>query len=510
MATKSLGVDRPRNSVYSVPFSPGSLKQEISRLSKAQGSGATNHQTEYLARYLSSLEAATLVIEEYYIDRHYIEEVALYYSRCLLPKPNCCARIHIFAQVDGRELDDDKLSEYIRNSVGDNRQKRRVGAILQAAYLGYIVVRPLPSVPIGRTVLRLRDHDHWVNRSQTTYSVHFLGFELTVDGLAFQQQDQAVGACATVAIWTALQRQSRRDGARAPTPSEITEAAVRHFLPAGRPFPSPGLTIEQICEALRSFDFPPVVFDIEGCLGSGIDDYPDLFKFRMGVYLRSGMPVILALRGRGVGHAVTAVGYSPAPGSSEALGVYPHSIRLENADFDSLYVSDDRLGPNVPAKVVKLDDYKLALRFAWPDGAVEEMTIDLAVVPLYPKVRTSAYDLFETATELLPLINVLAAEQPVGVEMFFARSGTYLASLYRKPVKPSRLERFQRRVALSRYVGVMRWKAGGELLADTIWDTTDRGRHTREVEQLLGIIGFREEKDTFVQAVAEAAEVAFC
>ena len=63
--------------------------------------------------------------------------------------------------------------------------------------------------------------------SEGGHPVHLMGLELEARGLPFQQQEQAVGACATTAIWSALSRVARADGNRAPTPFSVTQAPVR-------------------------------------------------------------------------------------------------------------------------------------------------------------------------------------------------------------------------------------------------------------------------------------------
>ena len=78
-------------------------------------------------------------------------------------------------------------------------------------YLGFMVIKPLPGSPIGRTVLRTfeRDAPRGGRREFTAirrYTVSLAGLSLSVRGLAFQQQDQGVSACATTALWSALQR----------------------------------------------------------------------------------------------------------------------------------------------------------------------------------------------------------------------------------------------------------------------------------------------------------------
>src|SRR5215469_6885782 len=54
-------------------------------------------QMVYLGEYLAALGCKTVVIEDHYIDRDYIDDVALFYSRSLRAYPNYCYRLHFFA-----------------------------------------------------------------------------------------------------------------------------------------------------------------------------------------------------------------------------------------------------------------------------------------------------------------------------------------------------------------------------------------------------------------------------
>src|SRR5712692_7866353 len=56
-------------------------------------------QLTYLGRYLTQLGCRTVVIEHHYIDRDYIDDVALFYSRSLRAYPNYCYRLHFFKET---------------------------------------------------------------------------------------------------------------------------------------------------------------------------------------------------------------------------------------------------------------------------------------------------------------------------------------------------------------------------------------------------------------------------
>jgi hypothetical protein len=493
------------NSLRCVRFTRALFNKTIQQASGADPRVAAPPQVASLYAHLKALGARTVVVEGHYVDRHFIEEAISYYARALIGRRHACVRIHVFATT----LTEAGLEHLLQRAASGALQD--VSTALNDAYLGYIVVRPLPSVPIGRTVLRPIAAGRAACPTTCRYLVHLAGIELHVEGLAFQQQDRAVGACATTAIWTALQRVCRVDGYRAPTPSAISEAAVRYYLPHGRAYPAPGLTSEQISEALRTFDFAPSVFDVA--------NRPGLFLSQVQTYLRSGIPVILAVVVGGCGHAVTAVGYRhttrPVPHTFGS-----HEFDYRNAAIDTLYVHDDRIGPYTAARIeiIKAENRRgdddvgeprrsnrVRLVIQAPESKAEVASVRLAMVPLYPKLRTNAMELLDNAVKLLPWIRSIAGmDARLGLETYFDRSGTYQASLCHARLPPARVSRFNRTVVLSRYIGINRWSANGRPLLDALWDTTDTMRAGYLREHLLGLVCY---DDAITDAVAKAAKV---
>ena len=346
-------------------------------------------QVTYLARYCKRLGAQTIVREQHYMDRHYVDEYAFYYSRMLSPPTNAVERIHFFA----KKFSDGEFTELLERSLRSPKDRRAVEDDLMGSledpkehrgYLGYVSVRPLPAVPIGRTILaRLKDGNGqprhiWATNS---HAIHLANLRLQVDGLPFQQQDAAVGACATAALWSALVRTARLDGMRAPTPAEISEAATRAVRPPVRPVlsASTGLTVQQLCESTRAFGFTPEVISARS--------RPEALVAALHTYLSSGMPVVLALRGGGVGHAVTAVGFQMAASEHPKL---QGSVPVRSAAMTKLYVHDDRLGPYARAYIEPFAHHDLGegliFEIEW-EGNTQRWILDTAIAPVYPKLR---------------------------------------------------------------------------------------------------------------------------
>ena len=54
-------------------------------------------QLVYVERYLEDLGCKSILIEHDYIDRDYMEDHSVFYSRSLQPYPNRCQRVHFFS-----------------------------------------------------------------------------------------------------------------------------------------------------------------------------------------------------------------------------------------------------------------------------------------------------------------------------------------------------------------------------------------------------------------------------
>jgi hypothetical protein len=222
-------------------------------------------------------------------------------------------------------------------------------------YLGFVVVRPLASAPVGRTVLRTYPPDG--RRQYTTtrsYKAHLYGLTFEVAGLAYQQQDGGAAVCASTALWSSLQQIARIAGHRTPTPSEITEAS-------GTPFAaSYGLDDRQMATALASLGYAADHFSpAENRL---------LFRAKLAVALESRLPVVLLISKREptgagmtrVGHAVAVTGYAiegdaqPVLVAASRAGV--PRLPMLAASLRTIYVHDDNLGSHAHYELFDWDD----------------------------------------------------------------------------------------------------------------------------------------------------------
>ena len=338
-------------------------------------------QVTYLGIYLDVLGCRTIVTEAHYIDRDFINDAALFYARSLRSYPNFCHRLHFFKAA----FDADRWREIVTDV--DNRPQRT--QFLQESYLGFSIIRPLSGAPIGRTVLSTLGSINSEGMAREfgavrDYQIHLAGFELVVKGLAFQQQDQGVSACATTALWSALQKVSETEHLAIPTPAQITEGASRYMLADGRALPSEGLNIQQLCEACRASGLEPLLI-------RSID--PEQARAQLHGYIQSGFAPVLALQPvqGGDGHAISGVGLK----LDQVIAQADPSVNYKDAStaVKGLYVHDDRLGPYAYAELGgwTLDDGSIAasLRIEWPDTGIpaEDSILRTIIVPVPPKLR---------------------------------------------------------------------------------------------------------------------------
>jgi len=299
------------------------------------GLGASN-QVVYLRHYLADLGAVTILEEPNYFDRDYLSEFAAFYAASSRGYPNRCRRCHFFSAEIKRS--------HLRAAAGGSA---RAVERLQEHYLGFVIVRPIPS-PLGRTVLRwYPEHapaTPRVTNPSRDYECHVAGITLRVRGLAWQQQDAGVGACATIALWSMLHSSAFDDHHAIPTTADITRFAHRRASLGARVFPSAGLTIFQLCEAIKEAGLAPVVLQGDTMANGRAAFTRDRFASACATLIRSGYPALVVGELEDVGaHAVCVVGFREcAPPVPD-----PGTIQLQDTGVYHLYVHDDNLGPNV-------------------------------------------------------------------------------------------------------------------------------------------------------------------
>ena len=426
-------------------------------------------QLTYLAAYLEQIRCATVLIEDHYVDRDYVEDMAIFYARSLRAYPPYCQRMHFFSE----SFDETKWRDLVvRANRGEAENMRQW---LQDAYLGFSVTRPLPGSPLGRTVVATFGPEaSGGSRSEfggsREYAVHLGGFELHVEGLAFQQQDQGVSACATIALWSAIHRVAPMEGLPAMTPAQITESASRYYLPGGRSLPSQGLTINQMCEAIRAGGLAPIVIPATS---------PERDRAQLLGYMRSGFAPVLAVKTLSTreGHAVCAVGVkigAVKPQTDMSLAYRDGATALEG-----LYLHDDRLGPYASADIYNLTDAessstKTALRIRWPgsEDEADHLLLQAIVVPAPAKIRLTVTRMRSLGFPIANATGVLL-DRTVDLNCRYDVASSYRVRAFQFDLTDDGAYLLAHGLVLSRYIGLIELSDDEGPLLDILLDSTE-------------------------------------
>lgn len=505
-------MNEPTPTVQSVEFHPfdfGILESclQLSEPIFVRGEDALR-QLRYIEAYATDLDCRSIAVERLYIDRDYMEDHSVFYSKSLHPYSNRCQRVHFFA------LDEAGVRSGIRRviqaGVADGKHAYREACLnfSEEAYLGFSVIKPLPGSPVGRTVLRCFPDSKPCSGGSAVrdfactraYSTHLHGVELTVRGLAFQQQDMGVSACATTAIWSALQKVRDHEDISPVTPAQITSLAGKHSLPFGRAMPSEGLSIDQMCQAIQAVGVSPNVFRT--------DRIGDARAYIFSA-VKSGVSPVLVLKLHRGHHAVAVAGMKiRTPHLPTHLPVPADDVA---GDVIAIYIHDDRRGPYLRADLTEKEGrpyLSVPLREAGEDPEIWEMTHIIA--PFHAKIRLSLADLRKLAFHVVAKVNAgrEAVEQAfniapiaqnlVGFECWIRRSHKYLETMFLgvRSMSTESVERFCEAVTVARYLGIVRLTSGFFDPIDVLIDTTG----TLKNAHCVGI--FAQSSEPFTRVIA--------
>jgi hypothetical protein len=444
-------------------------------------------QLRYIQEYLQHADVGcrAMLVESPYIDRDYMEDHSIFYSRNLTPYENWCRRLHFFNLAKPELLK--RIQDLLTRTESSSKERysayyEQCARFSQECYLGFATIKPLSGCPIGRTVLRPYGElasDNRVRRFPCIreYTVHVSGVSLSVRGLAFQQQDLGVSACATTALWSSLQMVKSHEDIASSTPASITTLASRFALPFGRPMPSEGLSIEQMCSAVQATGMSPSLIKAE-----------DRKSTLGGIYAAtiSGFaPILILHRGTTspVYHAVTVTGVKlrPTIPSSFLIGLDGSQVTEEAGRSEALYVHDDRNGPYLRAKIGSTGKSLVLIIDPKPgDGRLEKWLVSHVLIPVHPKIRLSFSSLRAIAIELSSEVNAVGSSfQPpetetVTISYRIEKGSKYAEDLLlgESPVSLSKLELFHTEFILPRYVGVITYTASWMGEIDVLVDTT--------------------------------------
>ena len=240
--------------------------------------------------YLLDLGAQTAVLEVEYIDADYRDEHASFWYSTFQQYPAVAARLHFFTAAP---------SEF-------SHAEPKPFILMDRGYLGYIVLRPVPTAPVGRTMLAWDPNSAMNPKSVvlclTVDHANVFGSRLAVTGAPFYSQDRRLTRCGHATMMSTAYYYHRFLRGSRVLPGAIAEAAARVLNSQGRAVPSPGVSLTQVIEAANAIRVPPRVYS----LNPDQQDDPEAVICR---YLNSKFPVVVFTKG----HAFLLVGYERVP-----------------------------------------------------------------------------------------------------------------------------------------------------------------------------------------------------
>ena len=427
-------------------------------------------QTNYLQAYLEEISCKSVILENHYIDHAFLHDDMAYYVRSLRSYPNFTKRAHFFSEL----FDDVYWRELIDRAR--HGEFSEIQEFLQSSYLGFSIVRPLPQFPVGRTVLpakttrepqETRSSFHAIRR----HRVHLAGFSLHVEGVPFQSQDQGVSACATTALWSALDGIAATEEITVSPPASITRSATRYPLQEGRRFPNEGLTVRQMCEATRAAGFSPLVVRSE----TPADDAMQIFSYAL-----SGFAPVLTLLpadGEGEGHAVCCVGFRAGATKPQTNPAY--KFREASSGLKGLYIHDDRLGPYAFAKFSPLTEsesgkIRTRISIEWPDETPDcDWILHAIVIPIPQNLRLTVSRLRWLGPEIAQAIGDAFADSQTTLNCRFEVSRNYAKQAYTFDLSSEGLYKIVCGTALSRHIGLIEIASPKGPILDIVVDSTE-------------------------------------
>jgi len=337
---------------------------------------------------------------------------------------------------------------------------------LQESYLGFVIVKPIENSNgepvIGRSILK--PYSPQVGAEKRFFVkgknyVSFFGLPFVIESLPFQMQDQRVGGCATITLWSALHPLCDTFGTLRHSPAEITELATL-FPSEFRAFPSSGLNLPQMINYVRS-----IGLDIEV-----IKNVEVAHTAVKGYIKEAKLPLIAALilegkADRGL-HAVVISGY-----------------RCDSeGEVKELYVHDDQIGPY--SRVKPNGNFKVWGN-EWNDRGYE-VILEKLLVPIYPKIRLTFARINRYYIKMKERIK--ARRPDLNLELYLTSIQEYKKFLLQNRIKDKTKVLT---MSLPRFVWIIRaHKDPNQPLWDKIYDGTSTFVRVYRREDLLPTIEY--------------------
>ncbi|WNG81745.1 hypothetical protein C6A86_026920 [Mycobacterium sp. ITM-2016-00316] len=316
---------------YDVKQDPAGWQNFFSRYTAGRGNPALLQVIKVVASY----NVESILVETRYIDADWRSEHSRFYSTTYSRYPSIAHRAHFFTAPLPADLGD-------LSAITDH-------------YKGYTVLRPLPSQPVGRTMIEPPAELVDGTRCEAIENVDVLGWPMTVRGMPFISQDAQYLRCAHSDVWMVLRHAYLRHQLGRKLPAEIHEA-TRGGNVVARQVPSEGLTHQQMMAGMATLGLSPATLALpqtssENQAAGFLGLYPILCRC-----VNSNIsPIVFSDN-----HVWLVVGYTRQPS-----GAHPNL---------TLYRHDDAAGP-----YMRVND-------PWNEPSISHQPWRQVIIPLPPKI----------------------------------------------------------------------------------------------------------------------------
>ncbi len=369
-----------------LPFTEDNLALAFSNKYSSSESIKDKSHFEYFKGYLGEdgLNAKSILIEENYVSKDYLDDYTFYYATCHEDYSKFCKRIHFF-DLSFSEIE---LKAHLFDLNTNNP--------FWESYLGFIVVKPIPLTVIGYTVLKtylkgeeFDQRNFWGTRD---YVVHLYGKALKINSLAFQEQDSVLAACATTAIWSMLNKASIDYHTILKSPGKITQDADKMASDGSRLFPNTGLNLLQICQAIYNSGLVSEIKEDDEIIELKENELSvvpnDYTKKIINAYSSIGIPLILIIHvpndeSYGL-HAIAVSGYKK---KAPSIVKPQNETSWLSENIEKIYAHDDQWGPFV--RITFQNEFELDTPWSYVSDNYRPVYVSNIVVPIFPKIRIS-------------------------------------------------------------------------------------------------------------------------
>lgn len=326
-------------------------------------------EDEYIENELHKIfdelkEDLWVMIEYPYVDKIYRDSYYTYFASKHNHYYRDCLRVSFFS----------------KEITNDHFRNEDLVTELNEMFLGYLVIRPTFTCPIGRSLISKNafEENNFITCNYKG-SVLVNGVKLTVEGYPHSSQDTESISCAETTIWSVMEYFGNRYADYKPTkPSSIIN--VLNKFSKQRLLPSNGLTVDQISFALKEFGFGTSIYAEDEAFEKELNNI-------IAYYIESGIPVIAAIKNENIGHATVIIGHE-----------IDKEFDLTNVKIRELSYPDENIEyidyTDIPKKYVVIDDNLAPYRLIdlnnpvehYDDEYFEGATIESIVVPLYKKI----------------------------------------------------------------------------------------------------------------------------